>query len=58
LKVDQCFNKTYHLIFRVEEFLPLALQLRVSFDLLNNQSPFLSILHCSDDETSNGGMKK
>jgi hypothetical protein len=37
---------------------PSALQLRVSFGLLNNQPPFLSILHCSDDEMSNGGMKK
>jgi hypothetical protein len=37
---------------------PSALQLRVSFGLLNNPPPFLHILHCSDDETSNGGMKK
>jgi hypothetical protein len=38
-----------------------ALQLRVNFGLLNNQPPFLSVPHsfiCSDDETSNGRMKK
>jgi hypothetical protein len=32
---------------------PSALQLRVSFGLLNNQPPFLS----PDDEASNGRMK-
>jgi hypothetical protein len=37
---------------------PSALQLRVSFGLLNNQPPFLSSLICSDDEASKGKMKK
>jgi hypothetical protein len=31
---------------------------RVSFGLLNNQPPFLPLLYCSDDETSNGRVKK
>jgi hypothetical protein len=37
---------------------PSALQLRLSFGLLNNPPPFLPILHCSDDETSDDRVKK
>jgi hypothetical protein len=38
--------------------LPLALQLRVSFGLLNNQPPFLSVFICSDDEASNEEVRR